>query len=54
MALIGTEPFGGWGSPVREYKKYCFKSDYWINVWLMLMCWGCAVETIVIVGDLEK
>ena len=20
-ALIGTEPFGGWGSPVREHKK---------------------------------
>ena len=47
--------FTGWGSPIKKHTKYYSKSGYWINVWLLLLCWGCAVETIVnIVKDLEK
>ena len=37
-ALIGTEPFGGWGSPIREHKKYYSKHGYWINFWLLCFC----------------
>ena len=47
--------FTGWGSPIKKHTKYYSKSGYWINVWLLLLCWSCAVETIVnIVKDLEK
>ena len=36
--LIGTEPFGGWGSPIREHKKYYSKHGYWIYVCLLCFC----------------
>ena len=56
-ALIGTEPFRGWGSPIRKHEKY-----YSIKLLLdqcllavLLMCWGCTVKTIVnIVRNLEN
>ena len=57
-ALIGTEPFGGWGSPIREHKNIILKVVIGLTFaccFLLLMCWGWPVETIVhIVKDLEK
>ena len=48
-ALIGTEPFGGWGSPIREHKKY-YSIELLLDQCLLaelLMCWGCTIKTMV-------
>ena len=37
-ALIGTEPSRGWGSPIREHKKYYSKNGYWVNICLLCFC----------------